>query len=711
MKWTGVVAGLMAGTALAQSPATLEAVRLHKPDAPALAGEELRACEARKCPEAPRLALLAGTLALSDGQAAEAVKLLSTHPAPPLLEAFHAFYLGQARFYAGDAAGAAADFARALDKAPPSLAVRARARLGEAWLKAGEPRKAAPSLEAAASAQPTAELLFQRAQARHATGNAAGARADLKSVALRFPSHPYGDEALRLLEAQEPPVRLTFTEVLQRARGLADGGAPARALSELEKAEALKPTRTRPEQAQVALLRAQALMAQGKAAEAEKSLALARQGPTAVAAQARLIEARRALRSDDHDRARALMAALDKAYPGEPAGEEGGYFLGWLNLQDERYEEAVKAFTAYDARYPRSRRRDDALWFRALALIRLEKYDDSRKTLEQLINGFPRSNLVPQARYWLARGEELAGKGVDVTGPAYEAVLSSAPASFYALLASARLRELGRVPAPPFPQPPAVMEAQRPPDLELAVALTQAGLFRDAAEEVESRASRIRTSEQALAFTHALLKLGEFGHAHSVAARHLWGRAFGARSPDALAAFYPRAWASAVETEASRQALDPYLVWAIMRRESAFKPEVMSAADARGLMQIIPPTANAIAQRLEEPAPAPAELFSPDRSIRYGAWYLAALTKRFTHPVLVAAAYNAGPSAAVRWLREKGKLPLDLFVEIIPFKETRGYVKQVVADLFLYHSFYGGKAPRPELQMTLPAPTAEGVNF
>jgi soluble lytic murein transglycosylase len=252
---------------------------------------------------------------------------------------------------------------------------------------------------------------------------------------------------------------------------------------------------------------------------------------------------------------------------------------------------------------------------------------------------------------------------------------------------------------------------QQPADLELAMALARTGLFPDATEEVESRASRIRTSDQALHFTHALLKLGEFGHAHSVAARHLWGRAFGSRAPDALAAFYPQAWASAVKTEATRSAVDPNLVWAIMRRESAFKPEVMSAADARGLMQIIPPTANAIAEKLAEPAPAPAELFSPDRSIRYGAWYLSALTKRFTHPVLVAAAYNAGPSAVVRWMREKGELPLDLFVETIAFKETRGYVKQVVADLFLYHSFYGGEAERPKLQMTLPPPAVEGVAF
>ncbi|MFP2929036.1 lytic transglycosylase domain-containing protein, partial [Pyxidicoccus sp. 3LG] len=249
------------------------------------------------------------------------------------------------------------------------------------------------------------------------------------------------------------------------------------------------------------------------------------------------------------------------------------------------------------------------------------------------------------------------------------------------------------------------------PAVELAVELTRAGLFRDAADEVEAHAARLRSADQALPFAHALLKLGEYGHAHAVAARHLWGRAFGSREPDALAAFYPQAFANAVEQAASLHQVDPFLVWAIMRRESAFKPEVMSAADARGLMQIIPPTATAIAERLEEPAPAPADLFSPERNIRYGAWYLSRLMQRFSHPVLAAAAYNAGPGPTVKWARERGSLPLDLFVETIPFKETRGYVKQVVADLFLYHSFYGKAGEPLRLSLKVPEPSVEGVSF
>ncbi len=710
MKWSGWFVGLFSGVALAQSPEALQAVRLHRPEAASLVQQELKACAERKCPDSGRLALLAATLILSEGEAAEALALLESHPAPPQLGAFHAYYRGQASFYAGDAAGAAEAFAEALKQAPPSLAPRARARLGEALWKAGQARKAAPVLEAAAEQLPGAELLYQRALARGETGNAAGARADLRAVALRYPTHPYADEALSRLEALRPPVRLTLAEHLRRARALVGAGQGARGLAELEAAEGRKLVKAS-SRAEVALVRAQALFAMGRTEEAEKALALACKGPASVVAEAELVTARRALRTDDRARARELMEALDKRFPKQSAGEEGGFFAGWLSLQDGHFEEAVKAFERYEGRYPRSRRRDDGMWFRALALLRLERYEDAREVLDRLVAAYPRSSLVPQARYWMARSQELGGAAAKVTAPAYEAVITTAPSSFYALLAAERLRALGHTPPEPFPQPPRQLTVKRPPELELAVALAEAGLFPDAAEEVESQASRIRTAEQALPFVHALLAMGEYGHAYAVAARRLWGRAFGARVPEALAAFYPRAFTSAVEQAATRHAVEAHLVWAIMRRESAFRPEVASVADARGLMQIIPPTGRAIAERLSEPRPNPADLFAPDLNIRYGAWYLAQLMKRFSHPALAAAAYNAGPKAVMKWAQEKGELPLDLFVEEIPFRETRGYVKQVIADLYLYRAFYGGDAAPPPLALTIPAPAAEGVNF
>ena len=78
--------------------------------------------------------------------------------------------------------------------------------------------------------------------------------------------------------------------------------------------------------------------------------------------------------------------------------------------------------------------------------------------------------------------------------------------------------------------------------------------------------------------------------------------------------------------------------------------------------------------------PAPDDLYSPDVNVRFGTWYLSALLERMGHPGLCAASYNAGPSAVAKWMTQRGALPLDEWIEEIPYKETRGYVKQVLAD-------------------------------
>ena len=348
-------------------------------------------------------------------------------------------------------------------------------------------------------------------------------------MALRYATHPYADEALAKLESLTPPVRLTLPEHMKR-RALLDGGMASQALEELAKAEDRKLVKGAPAKAEVALVRAQALFATKQPEEAEKSLAEARKGPPAIAAEAALVTARRALRANENEKARELMAALDKAWAKQPAGDEGAFFAGWLDFQGGRYEDAVKSFASFEKRYPRSRRRDEGMWFRALSLLKLEKYSDAREELSRLVDSFPRSSLVPQARYWMARSQELGGKAVDVTGPAYESVLNIAPASFYALLASERLKALGRTPPPVFPEPPKQLTVPRPPGARAGGGADGSGPLPDASEEVEAQASRIHSPEQALpvrarAAVHGPVRLCARGRA-----RTLWGRAFGERA-------------------------------------------------------------------------------------------------------------------------------------------------------------------------------------
>jgi soluble lytic murein transglycosylase len=352
-------------------------------------------------------------------------------------------------------------------------------------------------------------------------------------------------------------------------------------------------------------------------------------------------------------------------------------------------------------------------WFRALALLRLARYPDARTAALALVQTSPRSQLVPQALYWASRASQLDGGAADDVAPGFQRVVDEYPASFYALLSRARLQDLGRPTTSAWPSlspPPATSAAPAPKVLEVARALQKAGLFGDAEMEAESLARSVRSGDRALELGAALQGLGYYGVAYAVANRWLWGAAFTDRRPEALALFYPRAFEPQVVAQAKARGTDPYLLWAVMRRESAFKPGEASGANARGLMQIIPPTAEQIARELSLRAPDADDLYSPELNIQLAAWYLAALQKRFQHPVLVAAAYNAGPRSVLRWAKEKGDLPLDLFVETMAYRETRGYVRQVVADLINYRALYDPKAVAA-VDLALPKPLEAGVGF
>jgi soluble lytic murein transglycosylase len=705
-------AALLAGAALWAAAAGAQEQtppQMHRPEALQRAEADLAACAAARCPDLPSLSLRVGVARLSSADAAGAREQLAAAPAPPGLEAYHAYYSGQAAFYAGDRARAAEHFAAALKAAPPALAGRARARLGEALLAQGDARAALPHLDAAVRDRPSAPLYWQRAQARMATGDREGGARDLVTLAVQHPLHPYGAEALERLE-QAGPRALTFEQRLARARALADA-RPQEAVQEVEVILARKLARGKPAMAKVALVAARALYAMKADEAAGARVEEARRGTPETAAEALLLRARRALKSDDNVRTGQLMQEVVQAGPRTSFAEEAGYYVGWLALRDDRFEDAVRAFEDFQKRWPRSRRRDEVQWFRALALLRLGRYADARGAAEALVADTPRSTLVPQALYWAARAAQLAGSGPEQVAPALERLASEFPTSFYAHLARTRLAELGRDAPPPLPAlAGGGTAAPAPPvSLELVEALRRAGLEGDAEEEVEWRARGVRSAGQALALGTALQRLGYFGQAYELANRWLWGAAFTERRPEALALFYPRAFEPAVVAEAKARGTDPYLLWAVMRRESAFRAEVASHANARGLMQIIPPTAEAIARRLSMRAPEADELFAPDLNIRLAAWYVSELQKRFQHPVLVAAAYNAGPRSVLKWVQEKGNLPVDLFVETMAFRETRGYVRQVVADLHNYRALYEPAAVGA-VELSLPRP-GDGVDF
>ena len=140
-----------------------------------------------------------------------------------------------------------------------------------------------------------------------------------------------------------------------------------------------------------------------------------------------------------------------------------------------------------------------------------------------------------------------------------------------------------------------------------------------------------------------------------------------------------------IENASSSAGVDAYLFYGVVRQESLFRPDAVSPSGAVGLAQLMPGTARRIARANQQPAPSTTDLFDPALNLRLGAAHLRELIDRFDGQSLVAlAAYNAGPLPVDRWLPEE-PMDADIWVENIPYNETRDYVQRV-----LWHSVVFG---------------------
>lgn len=159
---------------------------------------------------------------------------------------------------------------------------------------------------------------------------------------------------------------------------------------------------------------------------------------------------------------------------------------------------------------------------------------------------------------------------------------------------------------------------------------------------------------------------------------------------DDLELRFPLAHTDLVEQHAARNGIDIAWIYAVMRQESAFMHNARSRAGALGLMQLMPATARSVARKvLNRKPPRRQELLQPEINIAFGSAYLKQMKGELADSeVLATAAYNAGPHRVTRWL-PKRTLPADIWIELVPFRETRDYIRRVLAYTVIYEKRIG----------------------
>jgi len=394
------------------------------------------------------------------------------------------------------------------------------------------------------------------------------------------------------------------------------------------------------------------------------------------------------------------FSRVEKLFPKHRLADDARYRTGIVAQDQGDERRALALWTSLPVDYPDGDMRADALFRIALAKLRGKDLDAAQHALDQAIaTGLEDVGSVTGGRseYFRARVSELGGNSEDAR-TRYEAVVRQQPFSYYMLLALTRLADsrsqqsvfatvTSREPPGPFLtrahsefSSPAFMlfgllldvgEIDAARKLAAASGLTAEAVDPEVLWTVAWLLNRAGAFENAYAMTRA--RLSEYRH-HFPSGR--WRLAWD------LA--YPRAWNDIVVRESEAAHIPPSLAWAVMREESGFNPGAHSSANALGLMQLLPATARRVAHDASVSF-TDEGLLRPEMCISLGTRYLATLLNTETSsPALAIAAYNAGAGAVRRWISEFGYEEFDVFVERIPYDETRAYIKHVLASEAVY---------------------------
>jgi soluble lytic murein transglycosylase len=153
---------------------------------------------------------------------------------------------------------------------------------------------------------------------------------------------------------------------------------------------------------------------------------------------------------------------------------------------------------------------------------------------------------------------------------------------------------------------------------------------------------------------------------------------------DDFAVTYPLMYEKQVQEAAKEAGLSPAWVYGVMRQESLYDPQATSPANAYGLLQLLLPTAKNVARKWKQPTPSREDLFNPEINLALGAAYLHDMQEKWNGSLVLAlGSYNAGPSAVARWLPDK-PMDADIWIENVPYTETRGYIQRILWHICVF---------------------------
>ncbi len=638
---------------------------------------------------------------LADDKAARALPLIRPSALATTPLASHALYLqGLAELKSERVLAARRTFARVRQAGPQgALAEKALLREAEAAEVSGDAAGAVALYESLTSPRLTTAdgVLLSLARAATTAGDRARAVAAWTRLYYEFPATEGGDAADKVLTSADLGPLAADNERVAAELARADRLYTARRYAQAREGfERVLPHVSHDAFELASLRLAECDYSQKRyRAAADRLKPFLSQGSRRAEAYYYHLSAVRELR--DTSTYVALVRQLVTAYPDSSWAEDALNALASHYIVNNDDALADEVFRELLERFPEGRHAPRAAWKAGWWAYKHGRYSDAAAIFDRGASAFPRSDYRPPWLYWAARAYELDGNQ-DAAVARDQLVVADYANSYYGRLAKTRLSARKAA----WPEPTVVRAAPGgarielpPPVPETVVWLAHAGLFDEALDEV-IYAQRAWGRNPILDATRAWLLNRRGDLRPGIAAMRQTYPQFLAHGGEHLPleiqrVIFPLEFWPLIRQHAQANGLDPYLVAALMAQESTFDPQIKSSANAIGLMQVVPSTGRRWARKLGIKRYSTRMLTTPAVNVRIGTAYFADLVRRFGGVPYALAGYNAGDHRIARWKSERPGLPIEEFIDDIPFPETQNYVKRILGTADDYRRLYGGK--------------------
>ena len=652
-----------------------------------------------------RAALALGYYDYTKGHYPQASKWLEIAQTDPLLQDYALYWSAENNLALNRNAEALAQLKRFRHDYPDSVITdEALQSLGVAALALNQPAEILTALDAYPQTQEKPALLFLRAEAREQSAQPLQAAADYESLYLRFPTNE---------QAREAGEKLGFLR-----SSLGDQLAAIPVEAQIEHAATIFAARqwgdARNEYSHLLpqLTGADRERAELRIMECGVALGAGISGIAALKITDPDVDAERYYSMANYYRnipaESDMTAAIESAATRAPASRwtESALFLGgnyyWVQLDRDR---AAGYYKRLSENFPTVADALPAQWRVAWTAV-LKRQPEAAAELTEHLRRFPGSQFTPDALYWLGRlAEESRNSGL--ARSYYEKLQERFPQNYFANAATTRLQTIGTGPETDpdvfatIPSLPPAMTVGAVIPVAAGTRQARADGLRsiafDASAELELRAAFAATGEPRLLLEAAqeAVIAGHVGAA-IVTIRQIYPqiewRPISQVPREVWLTAFAMPFQSSILSRSMQAGVDPMLTAGLIRQESAYDPEARSGANARGLMQLLPKTAQRFAKQAKVRYSTPM-LFEPDYNIHIGTIYFAGLKRDFGSVESALAAYNAGEDRVTFWTTGQTYREPAEFVDSIPFTETREYVEIVTRNADIYRKLYGTTQP------------------